>query len=280
MVTFQGQRENASEIVTKRSLASLRDHITRWQIERHRPWFSPYPPETIPKDAWDQPLQISPREGVVWSRGPEGTFQSPQDAGILSLAFEPYPSPSVGAPQRLQGRAHPSHGLQLSWDWPDALASAIGYRILRASNPGDTFQEIGTSLADTTEYHDATAQPGVTLYYRVQALLGPGSKEPHSKPSRPYAVSVQQTGAPTLTMEAGSSSARVGSSVLIRFKGTGGGSSLRILNFEGTSHTVGPGSFTLQLPWVVAGKGSQTVQAELIDAANRKAVQSLVIEGT
>ncbi|WP_037614662.1 PA14 domain-containing protein [Streptomyces aureus] len=66
-------------------------------------------------------------------------------------------------------------GLRTGWS---AVAGAASYRVYRAATENGSYTKVGTTGA--LSYRDATAEPGVTYYYRVTALDAAGNESARS----------------------------------------------------------------------------------------------------
>jgi type II secretory pathway pseudopilin PulG len=263
--TFRGQRKRTEEVVCKESLNRIRNAIDHWQLEWKRPWFKPLPPAGAPEDPWTQPFRVDPRRGMIWSLGPDGKFESPDQAEDLAIAYTPFTIGPVGRPRNVRGRPALGGGFLIMWDWPEAQGTAIGFRILRSASPGGSFSEVGTTAPDQpAEFRDMVAPAGKTMYYRVEALLGPGSTLPHgAAPSKPYALTIPQSSLPGLELEAGSTEVLAGVPLLVKVTGKPRGAALAGLVFDGEAHPVGPGAFTKALPFVPPGSGVHELEVRL-----------------
>lgn len=263
--SYRGQRGRTEVVVCRETMTRIRDAIDSWQLEWKRPWYKPLPPSDAPADPWTQTFRVDPRKGVIWSLGPDGSFDTPEKAQDLSIAYTPYSIGPVGRPRNVRGRPAPGGGFLILWDWPEAQGTAIGFRVLRAPSPGGPFSEVGTTAPDQPpEYRDGSAQPGKTMYYQVTALLGPGSTAPHGvAPSKPYALTIPQSSLPALEVEAGSTEVLAGVPLMVKVSGKPRGAALSLLVFDDQPHAVGPGPFTKTFTWVAPGPGAHDIEVHL-----------------
>ena len=278
--TFRGQRGRTEDVVCRESLRRIRDAIDAWQLNWKRPWYKPVPPPGAPTDPWTQAYRVDPRKGQIWSMGPDGKFQTPEEAEDLALAYTPFPTGPVGRPRNVRGRPSSTGGFLIMWDWPEAQGSAVEFRISRAAEPRGPFVEIGTAPPDVSpEFKDHLVPPGKTMYYRVEAVMGPGSTAARVAPSQPYALTIPQSSIPGLSVEAGSSGVLPGVPLMVRVSGKPHGASLQQLVFDGQPHAVGPGAFSRTMAWVPPGPGVHDLEVQLLAVNGLFASETLTITG-
>lgn len=192
--SYSSSLEQSKETALANSLVGLKERIQKWQIEAKRPWFRPTPPPDWPLDPWDQRLQIDPRRGVAWSRGPHGDREFEDAPAAHRVRWAPFPGPAPAAPRRVQASPRPGGGVVITWQ-PSAARNLIGYQVERApevtipaipASPGDPGSPPRTELGAFTvlgevspeappEVVDPSATAGQAWYYRVRSLPGPGA---------------------------------------------------------------------------------------------------------
>lgn len=279
LVTYRGQAERTQEVVCLDGLAKVADHIQRWQLKHRRPWYLGRVPGPLALDPWERPFRVDPVEGMIWSAGEDGEFDTPSAAGTLARSYEAYPTPAVPPVRRLTLRQTAGGGAEIRWDWPEAAAVAIRYEVARAPLPSAPFRPLAAAAPGPDPFVLDPAVPvGSTVYYRVRAALGPGSKRPYTDWSRPYAFSRVVSSAPTLEITAGSYRGATGSAIAVRLTGRPNGAPLRRLEFGGEVIAVGPGEFTLSRE-VTLLAGAQRLDGVLSAADGQRRAVRLTLTG-
>ena len=86
---------------------------------------------------------------------------------------------SPAAPLNLTAKVLPGKKVELKWT--DAATDETGYRVERKLEGEDSFTEIVTPAADTSEYVDETVKKGKTYVYRVLACNSAGCSAPSNE---------------------------------------------------------------------------------------------------
>lgn len=277
-MTYSGVSRDTHHKVNRDRLSRIRQAIDTWQLERQRPWFQPSPPPGAPLDPWNRPYRVDPTQGLIWSRGPEGEGSSAPEDTSMSMPYKPMSLRPKGRP--LAQASSASGGIEVAWKWPGGEAAPIGYRVLRSEDPAAGFQEAGTK--DPTpplRYLDPAVPAGKLVYYQVEAILGPGDQG-SGPPPRSLPVSALRVvdGPPILSLESASSGVAAGQAALFHIQGSGNGSPLASLVFQGNAQLVGPGSCQLALSHVFPTAGPATVTATLVDTAGRATTATLDVQ--
>src|SRR5688572_29933816 len=76
--------------------------------------------------------------------------------------------PALAAPSNLVGRDVSSS--QVALNWSDNSNSENGFKVLRSSNGGVTWNEVAVTAANATSYRDDAAAAGMAYQYRVLAF--------------------------------------------------------------------------------------------------------------
>ena len=96
-------------------------------------------------------------------------------SALASLGPPPPPPPVPDAPT-LQATTAVSH-MQIDVSWTD-VATESSYRIERSSDGIAGWEQVGTTSADITTFHNTGLSPSTTYYYRVVATNAGGDSPP------------------------------------------------------------------------------------------------------
>ena len=115
---------------------------------------------------------IAPNGDVyTWKR-------TPDKYSIIKWTWQDSPNDPVGGPdpsKDLSATSSPT-GISLGWDAsPQDPGCVTGYEIFRSTTAGGPYTTLASVNKGVFKYEDATAESGITYYYRVRALsdLGP-----------------------------------------------------------------------------------------------------------
>ncbi|KFF96761.1 hypothetical protein IQ62_34770 [Streptomyces scabiei] len=99
-----------------------------------------------------------------------------ESTGTASLAVTTVDRVAPGVPQTVEVTdSSEEGGVRIGWA---AVSGASSYRVYRAANASGTYTKLGT--ADQLSYRDASADVGVTYYYRVTAVDASGNESERS----------------------------------------------------------------------------------------------------
>lgn len=257
---FQGETQKAEERTCRVLLKELSTEIEAWQIQHRRPWYLPTPPRGSVRDPWGNPIRVDPRLGTITSLG------DPEQGSLAqTLEYEPYPTAPPGVPRAVRGHAHPGLGMKLYWTWPESQGQVIGFSVLRQEAQG--FVEIGqASPSPPYEFVDPDVEAGRIYTYRLQALVGPGAKDPSPPASKPYSLSIPRTSPPGIQVLPEEVHLKVGHAAVFRVTLQSRGSPLRFWRFQDQEHALEGGGLSLEVPYLASSPGAQSLVFEVEDA--------------